>query len=123
MNDHGLKIQPLKGIKQTHTKQPHNENLPKLPARWLFCGRSGSGKSITLQNMILNKSLYRGCWDYIILVGPTILVDESWKPVLDNMEKELGQDLGDKERPCVIEDFNNDTIVRLFKAYEALIKK
>ncbi len=56
MKDCGLKIQPLKGIKKTHTKQPQNENLPKLPGRWLFCGRSGSSKSTTLQNMILNNA-------------------------------------------------------------------
>ena len=37
MKDCGdMKIQPLKGIKKTHTKQPEAEHLPKLPARWLF---------------------------------------------------------------------------------------
>ena len=73
--------------------------------------------------MILNKSLYRGGWDYIILAGPTILIDDGWRPILDYVEKELGQDLKDKERPCVIEDFNNETIVNIFKAHEALIKQ
>ena len=118
-----MKIQPLKGIKKTHTKQPAAEHLPKLPARWLFCGRSGSGKTLTLQNMILNKSLYRGCWDYTILMGPTIKIDDQWRPVMDYMKEHLGQGLDDKSKPCIIEKFDNDTLVKICDAHEALVKK
>ena len=73
--------------------------------------------------MILNKSLYRGCWDYIILMGPTVKIDDQWKPVMDYMKEHLGQDLEDKAKPCIIEKFDNDTLLKICDAHEALVKR
>ena len=123
MDIDSLKVEPLKGVKQFHTKQSVNGHLPELPFRLVACAGSGSGKSLTIQNMILKKSLYRGCWDYIILMGPTIRIDPQWQPVIDHMAKDLGQDTESKTRPCILETFDNEALVRLLGDHEKLVKK
>ena len=45
-------------------------------------------------------------------MGPTIKIDDQWRPVMDYMKETLGQDLDDKSKPCIIEEFDNDTLVR-----------
>ena len=123
MDNDSLKVEPLKGIKKFHTRQSPNGHLPELPFRLVAVAGSGSGKSLTIQNMILKKSLYRDCWDYIILMGPTVRIDPQWQPVIDHMQKDLGRDTDSKTRPCILETFDNDALVRLLGDHEKLVKK
>ena len=56
-------------------------------------------------------------------MGPTVKIDDQWKPVMDYMKEHLGQDLEDKAKPCIIEKFDNDTWDKICDAHEALVKK
>ena len=42
---------------------------------------------------------------------------------LNYMKEELGRDLDDKSKPCIIEKFDNDTLVKICDAHEAFVKK
>ena len=57
------KIQPLK-VKEYENKQSKYEMVPKLPVRSIILGPSRSGKTIRLQNMVLD--IYRDCFARII---------------------------------------------------------
>ena len=57
----------------------NNDIAPKIPFRSIILGPSGSGKSILLQNMILN--IYRNCFSRIYIFSPSIDVDDTWSPV------------------------------------------
>ena len=71
-------IEPIK-IKEYTVKQSKYEVAGKLPIRSIILGPCGSGKTVLLQNMILN--IYRDCFNRIYIFSPSIDVDSSWEPV------------------------------------------
>ena len=48
-----LSVEPLKRVRKFHCKQCPHEHMPEVPFRLIALGNSGSGKTLTLQNMIL----------------------------------------------------------------------
>ena len=65
--------------KTFESKQSKYDQVGKLPMRSVVLGPSGSGKTILLQNMILD--IYRGCFERIYIMSPSIDVDTTWDPV------------------------------------------
>jgi hypothetical protein len=53
----------------------------------MICAASFSGKSILIQNLILD--VYRGCFSRIYIFSPTVHLDTVWRPVKDYITKEL----------------------------------
>jgi DNA replication protein DnaC len=73
-----IKIEPIR-LKEYEVKQSMYDIAPRLPVRAVILGPSGSGKSILIQNMILN--IYRNCFTRIYIFSPSIDVDSTWLPV------------------------------------------
>ena len=71
--------------KEFVSKQSKYDHVGKLPMRAVVLGPSGSGKTILLQNMILD--IYRGCFERIYIMSPSIDVDHSWVPVKKSTSK------------------------------------
>ena len=72
-------IKPIQ-TKEYETKQSKYNVVSKLPLRSIVLGPSGSGKSILLQNMILD--IYKDCFSRIYIFSPSINVDyQTWLPV------------------------------------------
>ena len=83
------KIAPIK-LKEYEVKQSRSNVVPKLPFRFICLGPSGSGKSILIQNMILNDNVYRNLFSRIFLFSPSIDVDyQTWQPVKDYINKTI----------------------------------
>jgi len=81
------KIQPIK-LKEYEVKQSKYDVVPKLPLRAIILGPSGSGKSILLQNMIMD--IYHKCFSRIFIFSPSINVDfQTWQPVKEMISKEI----------------------------------
>ena len=80
------KIHPIKE-KCWECKQSKFSQVPKCPLRMLAIGPSGSGKSVALQNMILD--IYRNCFSRIYIFSPSIEIDSIWDPVKEYIKKEL----------------------------------
>ena len=117
-----LGIAPLKGVRKFHSKQSAHGHMPETPFRLIALGNSGSGKTLTLQNMLLNH--YRGIFQAIYLWSPTSRLDMGWEPVFKYMKRELGQDPeATNEEQCVFETFRNDDLVRVIDTFSAKIRK
>ena len=80
-------IKPIK-LKEFEVKQSkYGDVVPKLPMRSMILAPSGSGKTVLLQNMILD--IYRGCFNRIYIFSPSIDIDHTWHPVKEYIAKEL----------------------------------
>ncbi len=87
MSDEIPNIKPIK-LKEYEVKQSKYNVVSKLPLRAVILGPSGSGKSILLQNMILD--IYDKCFKRIYIFSPSINVDyQTWEPVKKMIEKEI----------------------------------
>ena len=71
-------IKPAK-IKEYKCKQSKYEHAPELPMRAIAYGPSGSGKSVLLQQLILD--VFRGCFERVYIWSPAIDIDHVWDPV------------------------------------------
>lgn len=86
-------MEQIKLYKQTQYSgkgDPSRENLPHLPWRGLLLGPSSAGKTTLIVSMLLHQ--YRGCFERIYVMSPSVDVDDAWKPVKEYSEKELGVD-------------------------------
>ncbi len=83
------KIQPMK-LQEHTSSQSKYEHAASLPTRSLILAPSGGGKTVLLQNMILD--IYRDCFSRIYIFSPSIDVDMTWNPVKDYLKHELKQD-------------------------------
>ena len=90
-----IKIEPIR-LKEYEVKQSKYDIAPKLPTRSVILGPSGSGKSVLLQNMILN--IYKNCFSRIYIFSPSIDVDSTWLPVKKYIEDEMELKESDKEK-------------------------
>jgi hypothetical protein len=83
------KIQPIK-VPEHISLQSKYEHAASLPTTSLILAPSGGGKTVLLQNMILD--IYRDCFARIYIFSPSIDVDMTWNPVKDYLKYELKQD-------------------------------
>jgi len=76
-------------------KQSRYEMVSELPTRALIVAPSNSGKSVLLQNIILD--IYRNCFERIYIFSPSIHIDTVWRPVIEYCTNTLKQHESDKE--------------------------
>lgn len=60
--------------------------LPKPPFVLVLNAGVASGKSTTLVNMLYRPEIYRGKFDSVIVISPTIYNDPAWREVRDSDE-------------------------------------
>ena len=80
-------IAPIKHSEYECKKSKHGEHVPKLPMGPMILNPSSGGKTVLLQNMILD--IYRGCFNRIYIFSPSIDIDHTWRPVKVYIAKEL----------------------------------
>ena len=81
--------------------------LPKLPASFLFIGKSGSGKSTALYNLLTHKDLLKDYFNYVFVFSP-IKTDDILKQL------ELPEE-------SYINEFDEDTVEGILTKIEAQI--
>ena len=76
-----LKIKPFKTDKNKIKLRPLMEKctIPRFPQSVLLVGSSNSGKTTLLLNLMLNKDMYNGYFDFTILFSRTAHLDDSFK--------------------------------------------
>ena len=109
-------IKPIK-LKEYEVKQSKYDNVPKLPARAMILAPSGSGKSILIQNMILD--IYKGCFNRIYIISSSINSDHTWQPVKKYIKDEIRPN--EKEK-IYFEDYDPDELEKIIKTQQKVIE-
>lgn len=100
---------------KTYTyKQSRFPQAPELCVRGVLLGPSGSGKSVALQQLVLD--VYRGCFERVYLFSPTAFLDQTWQPVREYCEKHL--DLQGEE--CFFETFEPSKLAEILAVQKAI---
>ena len=79
-------VKPFK-VEEFDVEQSKYSQVGSLPMRSLILAPSGGGKTILIQNMILD--IYRNCFSRVYIFSPSINVDATWVPVIDYLKKTL----------------------------------
>ena len=88
-------IKPIK-LKEYNVKQSKYNMVGRIPIRQIVLGPSGCGKGIYIQNEIMD--IYKNLFARIYIFSQSIEVDyQTWKPVKDYIEKEMGLKHTDEE--------------------------
>ena len=111
-------IKPYK-VKEYDSKQSKYVQCGKLPMRAVILGPSGTGKTILLQNMILDK--YRGCFERIFIFSPSIDVDHSWAPVKKNIEEEMHVKHS-KDEPIFFDAYDPEALANIISTQHRMIQ-
>ncbi len=109
-------ITPIK-TKEFECKQSKYSQCSKLPMRAMICAPSGGGKTILLQNMILD--IYRGCFERIYIFSPSIDIDHTWEPVKKYIERELKPN--DKEH-IYFDQYDPEALEHIIKTQHKVIE-
>jgi carboxylesterase type B len=109
-------VKPIK-LKDFECSQSKYDNVEKLPLRSLIVGSSGGGKSILLQNMILD--IYKNCFSRVYIWSPSIHIDHTWEPVkkyvYDNIK--IG-----KDEECFFDHYNSEDLENVIETQKKVIK-
>ena len=69
-------------------KQPRDQVVCRTPSNGILCAPSASGKTVLLVSMILEQ--YRGCFERVYIMSPSIDMDPQWEPVKKYIREDLG---------------------------------
>lgn len=99
------------GIKQVAATE--EGILPKFPFSWVISGRSGSGKTVLLLNLLTREEFYKGYFQYIIVYSPTAGKKGSG---MDDT-----YDILDIPSENFVPEFNSESLEELLEARKDLI--
>jgi ERCC4-related helicase len=88
MIKHVPNIKPV-STTEYNLKQSKYEYAGKLPQRRLIVAPSGNGKTVLIQNLILD--IYRNCFEKIYIFSPSIFIDDAFKRIIQYCKNELNQ--------------------------------
>ena len=108
-------IAPVK-VKQYEVKQSKYEHVSKLPTRSIINAASGSGKTVLIQNLILD--IYKGCFSRIYIFSPSIDIDDTWLPVKRYIAEELTVT---KDEQIYYQDFDGEAVQNILTTQKNII--
>ncbi len=79
---------------------------------------SGGGKTVLLQNMILD--IYRGCFSRIYVFSPSIDVDMTWNPVKDYLANKLKQN--PKKEKYLFDSYQPHELMRIINTQHKIVQ-
>ena len=117
-NEDNLKIKPIR-TKEYEVKQSKYHQCGHLPIRNVILGPSGNGKTVLLQNMILN--LYKFCFERIYIFSPSINVDSVWDPVKDFILKKMEARETDDDK-FYFDHYDPDALEKIIATQTKIVK-
>ena len=118
MSDDIPNIKPIK-LKEYEVKQSKYKVASKLPMRSIILGPSGSGKSILLQNFILD--IYKGCFSRVYIFSPSINVDyQTWEPVKKYLNEDINN--GDKDEEYYFDHYDEEALFNIIDTQRKIIE-
>jgi len=112
-------IKPIK-TKEYTVKQSKYPHVGKLPIRSIVLGPCGCGKSILIQNMILD--LYKGLFQRVYIFSPSIDVDfQTWAPVKKHIEEDLKIKHTDEE-PIYFSEYDPEALEHIINTQRKVVE-
>ena len=112
-------IKPIK-TKQYDVPESRYKQVGKLPIRAIALGPSGSGKSILLQNMIID--IYHKLFERIYIFSPSIDVDmQTWLPVKKYIKNELKLEETDDEK-FYFSEYDPEALSKIIETQKKMIE-
>ena len=108
-------ISPIK-VKQYEVQQSKYEHVSKLPTRSVNNAASGSGKTVLIQNSILD--IYMGCFSKIYMFSPSIDSDDTWIPVKKYIDEEFTKT---KDEQIYYQDFDGEAVQHILTTQKNII--
>jgi len=102
-------VKPAKSKDYT-SKQSEYSMCAQCPFRSIILGPSGSGKTILLQTMILD--IYKGCFDRIYIMSPSVHLDHTWYPVKDYIKNKMKIE-DSKEEPLYYDHYDPEALAHI----------
>jgi len=110
-------IKPIK-LKEYEVKQSKYDVVSKLPVRAVILGPSGSGKSILLQNFILD--IWYKCFSRVFIFSPSINVDhQTWEPVKQMISKEI---TNNDDEQFYFDHYDEDALFNIINTQRKIIE-
>ena len=95
-----LEIKPLKEGHAVTYRQPKNDILPRIPFRGLCLAPSGSGKTVTIVNMLTRPEFYGdSCFSHVYWCSPTATIDPALDALREYAKKNLPHQDQDGDDP------------------------
>ena len=123
-----IKIVPLKTSKDKIKQPPLAEQgmIPKINSSTIFSGRSGSGKSVCLANLLTRKEFLKGAFDEMYLISPTGASDDIQKQMgikKDNVYTDVIEGINEVEEVlndnrAIIEKVGADKAPKILLVYD-----
>ena len=110
-------IKPIK-VKEFNFKQSKYKQCGKLPVRSILLAPSGGGKTVLLQNMILD--IYKGCFNRIYIFSPSINVDHTWLPVKKYISEII--DKNETEPDFYYDNYDSESLEEIINTQTKIIE-
>lgn len=88
MDDPEIPILPISAKETPNNGRKVNSRLPKLPFLWGVSAPSGSGKTVMVLNLLLQKGALAGVFENVYIINPSIFSDPQWQPVINELAPE-----------------------------------
>ena len=111
------KIKPIKMDEFTSTQSKY-DHCAQLPTRSLILAPSGGGKTVLLQNMILD--IYKDCFSRIYIFSPSIDVHMTWEPVKKYLANIFKQD--EKKERYLFDEYEPAELSRIIDTQHKVVQ-
>jgi len=108
-------IEPIK-TRQYEVKQSKYPQVGRLPIRSILLAPSGSGKTVLLQNMILD--IYKGCFERIYIFSPSVKIDSTWEPVRKYLNETIN--LTEDEPPLFYDTNDQESLEQIINTQKKI---
>lgn len=104
-NKSKYEIKPMETEKSKIPLRANMKNglIPKFPSSIMLSGRSGSGKTVLLMNLLTRKEFYGGYYHYIIVYSPTANKYDDTYGVLNLPDENFVEDFGQEQLENLID--------------------
>jgi hypothetical protein len=110
-------ISPI-ALKEYEVKQSKYNIVGKLPIRSIRFAPSSSGKTVLIQNMILD--IYKDLFERIYIFSPSVHIDHTWYPVKTYFDKKMK--LNDDEPVLYYDEYNAESLDKIISTHKNIIE-
>ena len=116
MNNNIPIVKPI-DIPEYKYKSSKYDMMPSLPFRGILVASSTGGKTVLIQNLILN--IYKGSFERIFIFSPSVHVDDTWNSVKKHISENMNVDT-EKEK-TYFEEYNPEALNQIIKTQHKVI--